>query len=87
MSNEYIKPVQHKFAVGDKVRVNGRHNAIYGSIGEIVALIPYTCAVPAYDVRIGDSIVAASEWSLAKISKREAFMRWMLSRISKRRLW
>lgn len=72
MSNEYINPVQHKYAVGDKVRVIAPFSKIYLYSGEIVALMPYTLSFPAYDVRIGDEIVPFSERSLEKIERQES---------------
>lgn len=66
MSNEYIKPIQHKYAVGDKVRVI-QHKTISGAEGEIAATMPYTFIQPAYYVRIGGMITPISERSLEKI--------------------
>lgn len=71
MSNEYITPIQHKFAVGDKVRVIAPFSKLYLYSGEIAALMPYTLSRPAYDVRIGDEIVPFSERSLEKIERKE----------------
>lgn len=66
MSNEYITPIQHKFEVGDKVRVT-QHKTLSGAEGEIAALMPYTFFQPAYYVRIGGMITPISERSLEKI--------------------
>lgn len=72
MSNQYIKPVQHKFAIGDKVRVIAPFSKLYLYSGEIVALMPCTLSVPAYDVRIGSVVVPMRERSLEKIESQES---------------
>lgn len=65
MSNEYLPPIQHKFAIGDRVRT------FSGAIGEISSLMPYSLVAPAYYVRIAGRIVALSERSLEKIDSQE----------------
>lgn len=66
MNNEYITPIQHKFAVGDKIRVT-QHKTLSVAEGEIAALMPYTFIQPAYYVRIGGMITPISERSLEKV--------------------
>jgi hypothetical protein len=58
----FVIEMQHKYAVGDKVRINGKE-------GEITALIPYTFVAPAYYVKIDDTVVAFSERSIKSIDE------------------
>jgi small-conductance mechanosensitive channel len=56
----------HKFAVGDKVRVNGIEGVIH-------AIIPFTFIAPAYDVRVTKTIIIpVSERSIEKIEQQES---------------
>lgn len=65
MSNEYLPPIEHKYLVGDEVRVIAPFSRLYLYSGMITALLPYRPT--SYDVRIGDEIVPFSERSLEKI--------------------
>ena len=51
---------EHKYAVGDKVCVNGAE-------GEICALVPFTFVAPAYDVKVNGITFAVSERSIERI--------------------
>lgn len=62
----------HKFAVGDKVRVIAPFGKMYLYPGEIVALSPFKFIAPGYDVKIGDEIIPFSERSLEKIEEQES---------------
>jgi hypothetical protein len=56
----------HKFAVGDKVMINGVEGVIH-------ALSPYTFIAPAYDVRVTKTIIIpVSERSIEKIEQQES---------------
>jgi hypothetical protein len=62
----HVEQMKHKYKVGDKVRVTN-HKYINGTEGEIVALMPYTFAAPAYYVRSGGMVAAVSERSLERV--------------------
>lgn len=62
--------IQHKYAIGDKVRVtNYKH--INGAEGEIAALMPYTFKAPGYYVNINGMINAISERSIERIEVKQ----------------
>ena len=71
MSNEYLKPVQHKFAVGDDVVVTSPFSRLHLYPGSIIGLLPYRLVAPAYDVLISGQRIAMSERSLEKIESQE----------------
>ncbi len=64
---EFVCEMQHKYAVGDKVRVIATSSKMCGRYGTIHTRLPYMLAFPGYDVRFGGEIVAFSEQSLEKI--------------------
>ena len=57
----------HKYSVGDKVRVITPFSKLYLYSGEIHAIVPFTFKTPAYDVKIGEEIIPFSERSIEKI--------------------
>lgn len=62
--------MQHKYSVGDKVRVNN-HQYIGGWHGEIAALMPYTFIAPAYYVNINGMTNAVSERNIERIEVKQ----------------
>ena len=66
---EFVVEMQHKYAVGDKVRVIAPFSKIYLYLGTIHAQIPFTFASPGYYVDFGGEIIAMSERSLEKIEE------------------
>jgi hypothetical protein len=56
----FVCEMQHKYAVGDKVRVIKEH-MMSGSEGVISALIPFTFLTPGYYVTVNGMVFGASE--------------------------
>lgn len=65
----FVVKMQHKYTVGDKVRVVKEH-MMSGSEGVISALIPFTFLTPGYYVMVNGMVFGASEGSLERIEEK-----------------
>lgn len=71
IKQQFKSAMQHKYAVGDRVRITNKEHKLYNFEGEITELMPYTFVEPAYYANISGMVVAVSERSIEKIEEIE----------------
>ena len=69
-------PIEHKYAIGDRVRNINPELACCGQEGVIDAILPYTFIAPAYYIKYDNDsssrTIAVSERSLEKVEVKDA---------------